>query len=405
MWVFAYDTALFFYRLGVRIYGLFNEKAAKWIEGRHDLFRSLQQETFNETIWFHCASVGEFEQGYPLLIRLKVKHPLSTILVTFFSPSGYEFAKKRYSDFLIFYLPVDTQKNATQFLDIIQPKAAFFIKYEFWFHFLDQLKKRTVPTFLIAGIFRKEQIFFRWFGMLHRRMLHAFSYLFVQQEESKQLLQSIGISNAGVFGDTRFDRVAELRKSVFSDEVINHFSGDAKIFIAGSVWQSDEEPLKKIIASLPPDWKIIITPHEISNYSVSWLNEEVAFYSRYERSEKRVLIVDTLGLLSRMYRKADMAYIGGGYGKGIHNMLEAAIYEIPVLIGPRHQKFNEAVELMRAGAAFDTSQNGTEGVVQRLVGDHAFYQAVKQDIARYMSTHTNVSEKIEVFLSEQKLMK
>ncbi len=404
MWTFLYNASLFLYGLAIRISSLFNHKAAQWINGRQFIFESLQQRVWNETIWFHCASVGEFEQGYPLIKQLQKRYPSSTLLVTFFSPSGYEFAKKRYTDFHIFYLPIDSKQHAMNFLDIIKPKAAFFIKYEFWFHYLSALHTRQIPTFLISGIFRKDQPFFTWYGPLHRQMLRSFTYLFLQNKDSKTLLDGIGITNSIVVGDTRFDRVAELKDQLFHNEIIDEFVGDAKVFVAGSMWPSDEDTLKNIISMLPATWKIIVFPHEIDHFNSSWLIEEPAYYTRFTTSNKRVLVVDTLGLLSRVYRKATLVYIGGGYGKGIHNMLEAAIYEVPVLIGPRFQKFNEAVELTDLGIAFDTSKKETKKVISQLVENDQFYATVKKRYALYMAQHANVSENIDTFICEKKLV-
>jgi len=404
MWTFLYNASLFFYGLAIRISSLLNRKAAQWINGRKFIFESLQRTTFHNTLWFHCASIGEFEQGYPLIIQLQKRYPSSTLLVTFFSPSGYEFAKKRFPDFHIFYLPMDSKQHAINFLDIVKPNAAFFIKYEFWFHYLSALHTRQIPTFLISGIFRKDQPFFTWYGPLHRQMLRSFTYLFLQNNNSKTLIDSIGITNSIVVGDTRFDRVAQLKQQVFQNQIIDEFVGDAKVFVAGSIWPSDEDALKNIIDLLPESWKIIVFPHEIDHFNSSWLIEEPAYYTRFTTTNKRVLVVDTLGLLSRVYRKATLAYIGGGYGKGIHNMLEAAIYELPILIGPRFQKFNEAIELIDLGVAFNTSKQETKKVIYQLVSDDQFYVTVKKRCALYMAEHINVSENIDAFIFEKKLL-
>jgi 3-deoxy-D-manno-octulosonic-acid transferase len=404
MLTFIYNILIYSYRQLIGFYSIFDQKAGKWIKGRRDIFEALKKENFHQTIWFHCASVGEFEQGYPLLLRLKQRYAESTFLVTFFSPSGYDFTKKRYDDFLIYYLPLDTKKNAIRFLEIIQPKAVFFIKYEFWAHYLRQLNYRKIPTFLVSGIFRKDQIFFTWYGQLHRAMLSCFTHLFLQNEESKSLLQTINITSTSVFGDTRFDRVIDLRKSAFDDEIINHFCNGAKIFVAGSVWVSDQPVLEKIIGALPSDWKIMIAPHEIHNYSSNWLHEKIEFYTQYNKSQSRILMINILGILSKLYRKADLVYVGGGYGKGIHNILEAVVYEIPILIGPNHQKFNEALELIDLGITFDSSLKTSEMVVDKLLNDKEFYDSVAEKARSYMNSHTNVSAKIEVFISDTKLI-
>jgi len=404
MSVLLYNIGLFLYSVGIHFTALFNEKARKWILGREDIFSRLKQVCFQDTIWFHCASVGEFEQGMPLLKKLRDKYPDSSFLVTFFSPSGYEYARKRYSDLPIFYLPSDTKQHAVQFIEIIQPKAVFFIKYEFWFHYLNELKKQHIPTFLISGIFRKGQAFFSFYGGLHRRMLSCFTWLFLQNEESKKMLDNIGLRNSGVFGDTRFDRVDELSKMDLNDTIIQDFTKHAKVFIGGSVWSTDQETLSRIISLLPTDWKIILAPHEIGHYETKWIQEEIVTHSAYNSSSARILILDTLGVLSKLYRKASIVYIGGGYGKGIHNILEAAIYNIPILIGPKFEKFREAVDLVGEGVVFDMAENGTEKTLVRLLHEEEFYKAVRDRCSSYMSRQTNVSEKILVFLTERKLL-
>lgn len=404
MWTFLYDAAIWSYSKAIHFASFFNIKAKKWIDGRTNLFKALRTEKFNETIWFHCASVGEFEQGYPLFQLLQKDYPTSTFLVTFFSASGYEYTKKRYHDFLIYYLPLDTDSNAESFVRMIQPKAAFFIKYEFWYHYLTHLKRLNIPTFLISGIFRKDQLFFRKSGVIQRRMLHCFTYLFLQNEESKTLMNSIQINNASVFGDTRYDRVKMLKNTSLDDEVITQFTNGHRVFIAGSIWNTDDDALKKIIRLLPPEWKIILAPHEMDTWSSEWLEEDFVCYSEYYDGNERILVIDTLGILSRLYRTARLVYIGGGFGKGIHNMLEAAVYEIPVVIGPTYHKFNEAKELIQAGLAIDISAMDSEHTISDLISSELFYTEIKSRYSSFMLNKSNVSERIRVFLRDMKLL-
>lgn len=404
MWTFLYDVAIWCYGKAIQIASLFNIKAKKWMDGRTNLLAALSTEKFHDTIWFHCASVGEFEQGYPLIQLLQKDYPSSTFLLTFFSASGYEYTKKRYDDWLIYYLPLDTKINAEKFIDIVEPKAAFFIKYEFWYHYLNTLKERSIPTFLISGIFRKEQLFFRKTGVIQRRMLHCFTHLFLQNEESNTLMNSIHITNTSVVGDTRYDRVTMLKNTAFEDKIISNFTAGHPIFIAGSIWNSDDEALKKIIRLLPPHWKVILAPHEMDTWSAEWLGEKFVRYSEYDSGDERILVIDVLGILSRLYRTATLVYIGGGFGKGIHNMLEAAVYEIPLIIGPTYQKFNEATELIKEGLAIDLSQENSEELITRLVSSEKYYTDFKSTYASFMLNKSNVSERIRVLLADMKLL-
>lgn len=405
--LFLYNLGIFFYVFGVRVASILNPKAKKWLAGQKGIFNLIHDhdQNYNHPFWFHCASVGEFEQGYPLMLKLKDQYSNANFVITFFSPSGYEYVSKRYKTFSVYYLPIDTPNNAKKFLDLVKPRAAFFIKYEFWFHYLTELKTRQIPTFLVSGIFRSSQPFFKWYGNLHRKMLKSFTYLFVQNEESRHLLHNIGIEHNRVFGDTRFDRVLQLKGGEFSNDKIDTFINHSKVFIAGSVWASDENALSRIIQLLPSDWKIIIAPHEIDNYSTKWLKEGYRTYSNFTSDQTRILILDTMGMLSKLYRIASLVYIGGGYGKGIHNILEAAIYEIPILIGPKYLKFNEAVELIQEGVVFNTQEKEVDSMILELIHNDDFYQIIKRKLNFYMSEHTNVSEKILVFLNESKLLK
>ena len=397
--VYIYNTLLFFYFNAIVVSSLFNKKAKEWVKGRKDLFKKLESEIEpgSEIAWFHCASLGEFEQGSPLIESFRENFPEFKILLTFFSPSGYEVRKNYPCADYIFYLPTDTKRNARKFISIINPKMVFFIKYEFWYHFLNELTKKQVPVFLASGIFRKDHFFFRWYGSWYRNILKNFKQIFIQDERSGKLLDSIGLTNHIISGDTRFDRVFASANKNTSNPVIERFlnnplsqSGSsngaeelkkASVLIAGSTWQIDEKLLVKLInncdsgkVNVPSNLKFIIAPHEINEENIRKLISEIKPRSvRYselnsdlssgksETKKAKVLIIDNIGLLSGLYQYGDIAYIGGGFGAGIHNILEAAAFGIPVVFGPNYHKFREAVELIEKGGAFSIN-NYTEFV-------------------------------------------
>jgi len=356
------------YNLGIRIYyliilvaSLFNPKAKQWIVGRRGLFRRIANEVDPEEalIWFHCSSLGEFEQGRPVIEMAREKMPGKKILLTFYSPSGYEVRKNYPGADHIFYLPLDTRKNAARFLSLMKIEQAFFIKYEYWYHFLSRLHSSTIPVYLISGIFRKNQAFFKWYGKWYKKILHLFDHLFVQQESSIELLASIGIRHASVNGDTRFDRVYDIARKITPEKLFLSFCGDSRIVIAGSTWPADEDLLTRYINEADRSCKWIIAPHEIHKPGIEKLEGQIRKKTqRYtqlvpeELPDSQVLIIDTIGLLSSLYQYADITYIGGGFGKGIHNTLEAATFGNPVIFGPRYQKFQEARDLVNLHAAY-----------------------------------------------------
>lgn len=357
-----YLTGIKIYYLLIAIASMFNPKARFWIRGRKGIFNKLEQElSSNEKIaWFHCASLGEFEQGRPLIEAFKEKYNDYKILLTFYSPSGYEIRKNYEGADYIYYLPLDTPQNAKQFLNIVNPKVVFFIKYEFWYFFIKEIGKREIPLFLVSGIFRKQQRFFKRYAIRSKKMLSYFKLFFVQNEDSAQLLKSIGLENVEVTGDTRFDRVYTIAKSSKNLPLIENFKGNNKLLIAGSTWKPDEDLLIKYINESKSDLKVIIAPHEIHLENITRIiksinaNLKSLKYSEANNeniTDANVLIIDNIGLLSSLYKYGDIAYIGGGFGKGIHNILEAATFGMPLLFGPNYLKFKEAVDLKKQGGA------------------------------------------------------
>lgn len=362
MQLFLYNLLLVLYKAAIHLVSLFNEKAGLWITGRKNLMEHIATalQPGEQRIWIHSASLGEFEQGRPLIEALKKQYPQYKIVLTFFSPSGYEMRKNYEHADYVFYLPLDGRTNAREFLDLVQPRLAVFIKYEFWFYYLTILKKRGIPAILISAAFRPSQPFFQWYGGLFRKLLASFDYMFVQDTDSQSLLASIGFTkNVVVSGDTRYDRVWEISQAAKSFPLIEQWKGTAPLFIAGSTWPRDEKLLRESFAALPSGWKLILAPHEIGKAHVNQVSgifgEYSVLYSELNstRSEKRVLIIDNIGMLSSIYRYGEIAYIGGGFDKGgIHNTLEPAVFGLPVIFGPVYEKFVEARELVSKGYGF-----------------------------------------------------
>ncbi len=340
----------------------FSPKISAFLNGRKSLFLELKsafKENQHPVFWIHCASLGEFEQGRPLIEKFRKQYPDYKILLTFFSPSGYDVRKNyEHADF-IFYLPLDTQKNAELFIKIVKPTLVVFVKYEFWHHYIIQLKRKNIPIISISAIFRKNQPFFKPLGSFFRNILFNFTYIFVQNDESVRLLKSIGITNCSKAGDTRFDRVFEVVQNAVELPIAKAFKGDQKVFVVGSCWEEDLEVLIPFINESQYQLKFIIAPHEISEDFISEIEGAIQGHSiRYSKAtgnldEYQVLIIDNIGLLSRLYRYGEFAFVGGAYGKGLHNILEAACYGIPILFGNKnYEKYEEAVTLMNYGGAF-----------------------------------------------------
>jgi 3-deoxy-D-manno-octulosonic-acid transferase len=392
----------------VQFVSIFDAKAKAILIGQKQTLQKLKNEQHQDVIWFHCASVGEFEQGYPLLNKLRVQYPFYKYLITFYSPSGYQFVRAKYPAEWILYLPKDTQKNMRYFIEKVNPSLVFVVKYEFWFHLLNELKKKGIPTFLISGIFRENQLFFKPFlGTFFSSILKKFTHLFLQDLNSFELLNTIKIDSKSVSGDTRFDRVLENKKASFTDEKTEKFIQQNKVFIAGSCWNEDIEIIHSIIENLPADWKIILAPHEMNSFKTNWIKSSFQFYTDSSfPAESNILILDTMGLLSKLYRFSNLTYIGGGFGKGIHNILEPAVFEYPILIGPNYQKFNEAKRLIDLGCVFSiSSKNQVPDLMTKIVLSPHYINEIKHKMASYIQQNTNVSDRILVFLKEEGYLK
>lgn len=409
---------IFFYDIAIRIYGALiwfaswrNEKAKRWIEGRKNLLQLIQNsiQSGDKIIWMHCASVGEFEQGRPVIEKLKQKFPEKKILLTFFSPSGYELRKNYSGADYVFYLPLDTRRNAKQFISIVNPELAIFVKYEFWFHFLNSLNKKNIPAILVSGIFRPQQFFFSWYGKSFLKVLRTFKKIFVQDVDSLQLLSSNGFLNAELSGDTRFDRVIDVKNNFTAIPPLERFCSNSKVIVAGSTWAADEDLLIDFINHHPENnCKWIFVPHEVNEAGISSLEKKllgnaVRFSKSSESdSEKKFLIVDQVGMLSRIYHYADVAYVGGGFGKGIHNILEAAVYGVPVIFGPNHSKFREAVEITEKKFCFSIqNENQLADIVSQLFSNEKFYSACSSGCEKYVSEKSGATEQVVNYITNK----
>lgn len=357
-----YNIAIYLYLLGVAIYSLFNEKVRKMWRGERAAFSVLREKVDPSAkyVWFHAASLGEFEQGRPLMEQLRRERPDLKILLTFFSPSGYEVRKDYEGADIVCYLPLDTITNARRFLRMVRPVMAFFIKYEFWYNYLHILKHRGVPVYSVSSIFRPDQVFFKWYGCQYSRVLHCFTHFFVQNEQSRELLAQIGITDVSIAGDTRFDRVIHIKEQARQLPIVERFVGEApKVFVAGSSWPPDEEIFIRYFRE-HPEWKLIIAPHVISESHLQQIEKQledrkVVRYTKCTESscDAEVLIIDCFGLLSSIYHYGSVAYVGGGFGVSIHNTVEAAVWGVPVIFGPNNQKFQEAQELKACGGGLE----------------------------------------------------
>lgn len=366
--VFLYSLGLKFYYAAILLASLFNRKARLWIGGRKGIFNKIKSQIKPDSnlLWFHASSLGEFEQGRPLIEALKNGNKSVKILLTFFSPSGYENRKNYKTADYIFYLPIDSKRNAYKFVKLVNPSKAFFIKYEFWYHYLNQLQINNIPVYLVSANFRQNQVFFRWYGGWFRNILHKFTHIFVQNKKSEYLLKQIGLNNVTISGDTRFDRVAEIARQAKEIEIAEKFKQDSQVIIGGSTWDKDEEILVEFINTSSLNIKYIIAPHEIHESNIQRIIKSInkpvirfSLASTSNISDYKVLIIDNIGMLSSLYRYANIAYIGGGFGVGIHNILEAATFGLPVVFGPNYGKFQEAVDLVESGGAFPVKDYGS----------------------------------------------
>lgn len=402
-----YEPLIFLYNIGVWIATFFSKKVRTMWKGEHETFRVLREkvEPNAKYVWFHAASLGEFEQGRPIMERIKREHPEYKILLTFFSPSGYEVRKNYNGADIIVYLPIDTIGNARRFMDLAHPVMAFFIKYEFWFNYLRLLKDRGVPTFSVSSIFRPSQMFFRGYGKAYAKVLKCFTRFFVQNEKSQELLKSIGIDCVTVTGDTRFDRVLQIRDAGKSLPIVEKFIGGTaeehpRVFIAGSSWPPDEDIFVKYFNE-HRDWKLIIAPHVIGEdhlkQILSKLRRKTVRYTEATMEnvvDAECLIIDCFGLLSSIYRYADVTYVGGGFGVGIHNVLEAAVWGKPVIFGPNNKNFQEAQGLLKAGGGFEISNYDDFVSVMRNLDDDKAFEQSRKSAGEYVESLAGATERI-----------
>ena len=398
-----YNLAMYILELGVKLAALFSDKSAKMVKGYREVFDLLQRKIDRNAqyIWFHAASLGEFEQGRPLIERIRKEYPQYKILQTFFSPSGYEVRKNYDGADIVCYLPIDTPSNVKKFVDLVNPCMVFFVKYEFWQNYLNTLNKKGVPVYSVSSIFRPNQIFFRWYGKGYQQVLKTFAHLFVQNEESKQLLAGIGVNNTTVVGDTRFDRVLDICAAAKQLPLVQKFKGDALTFVAGSSWGPDEDIFIKYF-NAHPEMKLIIAPHVVNDSHLkeieSKLQRSCVRYTKATEEDVQqadCLIIDCYGLLSSIYRYGEISYIGGGFGVGIHNVLEAAVYGIPVIFGPNNKKFREAQHLLANKGGFEINDyEDFEQLMNRFLGDEAYLKQSGKAAGDYVKGNAGAMEKI-----------
>ena len=412
-----YNITIYLYIFYIHVGSLFNSKAKLFLQGRKGLLERLTAKILehptpnSQLIWFHCASLGEFEQGRPLMEKLKLQQPDIKILLTFFSPSGYEIRKNYSGADFVFYLPMDTPSNAKKFIEIVKPKKVFFVKYEFWFNYLSELKNKNIPTYLVSGVFREDHHFFKSTGGWFRKQLTAFTHFFLQDEKSIELLNSIGYINTTLCGDTRFDRVFEVAKNAKQIDLVKQFSYGKKVLILGSSWREDE----KIVQSLNlENLKLIIAPHEIDEKHLGSIEAEfipllskgllrregAGVCLRYSKATEKniasaqILIIDNIGMLSSFYQYGSIAFIGGGFGKGIHNILEAATFGLPIIFGPNYEKFIEAKDLIRLGGAFSINDVSELEKTMLLLSDEQVLKTAAQISRMYVQARVGATDKI-----------
>ena len=404
-----YHIIMYLIQFGIMIASLFNEKVRKMWRGEREAVKVLKAKVdpTAQYVWFHAASLGEFEQGRPLMEQLRKDHPEYKILLTFYSPSGYEVRKNYAGADIICYMPVDTVTNARRFLLAVRPVMAFFIKYEFWYNHLHILKHRGVPTYSVSSIFRPDQVFFKWYGREYGHVLKCFTHFYVQNEESRQLLAKIGITNSTVTGDTRFDRVLQIKDAAKQLPLVEAFVGkqssDAqqKVFVAGSSWLPDEQIFMKYFNE-HTDWKLIVAPHVIGEDHLKQIaaltDRKMVRYTQATQEnvvDADILIVDCFGLLSSIYHYADIAYVGGGFGVGIHNVLEAAVWNIPVIFGPNNKRFQEAQELMAAGGGFEITDDASfQQLMDCMDSDSSQLHAASKAAGNYVASGAGATRRV-----------
>ena len=404
-----YNTAILIYTALIHLMALFNSKAALWVKGRKGWKERLSEKINPEErkVWIHCSSLGEFEQGRPIIEEIKKQHPEFKIVLTFFSPSGFEI-RKNYSEVdCVEYLPADFPANARKFIKIVRPEFVIFVKYEFWNNYITELSNKNISLYLVSGIFRPGQHFFRWYGGFFRDILRKFEKIFVQDQQSLDLLAGIGLHNIVRAGDTRFDRVVRISGTARDIPQIEQFRNGEKLLLAGSSWKKDEEIIAKYINMYPARMKWVFAPHEIDKPNIDrlekLLNVKTVRFSLFNTGalDARVLIIDNIGMLSSAYKYAYIAAIGGGFGKGIHNILEPACWKIPVIFGPNYKKFREAVDLIneKGAISFDSYENFSE-ILNKLISEEVFYLKAGDTAGQYIVKNTGATERIlkEIFI-------
>ncbi|KIQ19182.1 3-deoxy-D-manno-octulosonic acid transferase [Flavobacterium sp. MEB061] len=408
--LFLYNLVISIAGFFLKIVALFSPKIKLFIDGRKNVFSILEEKikATDKTIWFHSASLGEYEQGLPVIEKIKEKYPSHKIVVTFFSPSGYEVRKNNTVADVTIYLPLDTKKNAKRFLKLVHPEKAFFIKYEFWLNYLKELETSKTPTYLISGIFRDSQMFFKWYGGFYRKALKAFTYFFVQNESSKQKIEAIGFNNVIVSGDTRFDRVNAILERDNSLDYIEKFKNNQTTIVIGSSWPKDESLIAEYINQAPDNVKFIIAPHNIKTEQISNLKSQITKSSvlfseknNLDLSNYSVFIIDTIGLLTKIYSYGTIAYVGGGFGNpGIHNILEPATFGIPIIIGPNFSNFAEAVELVKLkGCTIISNSDELKNSFDQLINDENFLKEKGQICKSYIQDNTGATNSIMKIVS------
>jgi len=402
-----YEIIINIYGFVIFLVSFFNKKAKKWINGRKNIFRNLKKDfenLENPILWFHASSLGEFEQGRPLIEKIRSCYHHYKILLTFFSPSGYEIRKNYQGADFVYYLPLDTRCNARKFLKIVKPEKIFFIKYEFWYNYLSLAYKYNIPVYLVSGIFRENQLFFRWYGNFYRKFLKFFNTFFVQDEKSYNLLKQIGFQNIVISGDTRFDRVFTIAKNSKEIDIARNFCNDKFTIVCGSTWPEDEKIIIDFINKSKIDLKFIIAPHEITNSHIkNIINSLKKPYILFSETEKIirhlndycVLIIDNIGMLSSLYKYGKIAYVGGGFGMGIHNVLEAVVYGIPAIFGPNYKKFKEAVDLINAKGAFSINDyKSFENTIYLFYNNHEILKESGNIAQEYVKNNIGATDKI-----------
>ncbi|MGA2823611.1 MAG: glycosyltransferase N-terminal domain-containing protein [Bacteroidales bacterium] len=404
---FLYNIFIFFYVLGIRAASLVNEKAKLWVNGRIDILRKIERTLAGnhhkkKIAWFHCASLGEFEQGRPVIEAFKEAMPDYLIFLTFFSPSGYEIRKNYPGADHVFYLPADYAGMAAKFVKTLSPDIVFFIKYEYWYNYLAVLKQRGIPTYMVSAIFRPSQIFFKWYGSWFRKQLNNLTWFFVQDEDSEKLLRKIGIGRVSVSGDTRFDRVSEIAKQENPVEGVDEFCKDSRVLLAGSTWPDDEKILLPFILENKTKFKFIIAPHEVYKERIDGLMSEVGpgglrFSQAGETNirDARILVIDSIGILASLYRYAFISFVGGGFGVGIHNILEPATFGVPMIFGPNYERSKEARDLIREGGAISIkSEEDFHTAVGRLTDVPGERDRASAICAAYVTSHKGATAHI-----------